>query len=74
MYNDLWRFNISDSTWTWMSGSNIPNHRGVFDMDKKGVPGVDFMPRARCSTVGWYDDYSKEIWLFSGDVSLGSGM
>ena len=43
-------------------------------MDKKGVPSVDFMPSARRGAVGWYDDNTKEIWLFSGDALYTSGM
>ena len=67
--NDLWRFNMSDSMWTWMSGSNKQNHFGV--VDTKGVPHVDFMPSSRDSASGWYDINTKEIWLFSGEASQG---
>ena len=67
--NDLWRFNMSDSTWTWMSGSNIENHRGV--VDTKGVPNVDSIPSARDSVAGWYDINTNEIWVFSGEAKQG---
>ena len=55
-----------------MSGSNIANHLGVFDT--KGVPNEDFMPRARRGAAGWYDNNTKEIWLFSGFFLYSSGM
>jgi len=60
---------MSDSTWTWMSGSNNVNHFGV--VDTKGVPNVDFMPSSRSSSVGWYDNNTNEIWVFSGEAKQG---
>ena len=65
---------MSDSTWTWMSGSNKKNHRGFFDTNTKGVPSVDFMPSARRGTIGWYDDNTKETWFFSGNTHNNHGM
>ena len=62
---------MNDSTWTWMSGSNKQNNRGVVDTNQKGVPSVDFMPSSRVSAAGWYDINTKEIWLFSGEAKQG---
>mgnify|MGYP007125575090 CR=1 FL=1 len=60
---------MSDSTWTWMSGSNKLNHRGV--VDTKGVPNVDFIPSSRHAATGWYDFNTNEIWVFSGQAKQG---
>ena len=68
LFNDLWRYRVNDSTWTWISGSNIPNQPGVYG--EKGIPSVDNYPGARRYAVGWYDSLREEFWLFGG---YGSG-
>jgi len=57
---------VNDSTWTWMSGSNEIDQRGVYG--DKGKPSVDNTPGARDSAVGWYDSSTKEFWLFGGSI------
>ena len=68
-YNDLWRFNMNDSTWTWISGSDAPTHRGYGD--QQGETSSDFMPSARERAVGGFDNNTREFWLFSGETSFG---
>jgi len=60
--NDLWKFSLSNSTWVWMSGSNTTNEKGVYGSSNSptNVPG------ARSGAVGWYDRFTKEMWLFGG--------
>ena len=65
MLNDLWRYRINDSTWTWVSGSNTINHPGVYG--EKGIPNTNNMPRARSRPLGWYDSLRQEFWLFGGE-------
>ena len=71
--NDLWRYRVNDSTWTWISGSNdtqIDYGESTFNH-----------PKARYDAIGLYDSVSKEFWLFGGyvfdrninDVALGRG-
>ena len=73
--NDLWRYRLNDSTWTWVSGDNIVNQRGVYGV--KGVPSTSNVPGSRREAVGWYDSSRQEFWLFGGwgnDVNIsGSG-
>ena len=49
--------------WTWISG-NKQGEVGIYG--QKGVPSTANMPGARQSAVGWYDESSKEFWLFGG--------
>jgi len=55
---------MNDSTWTWISGSNTPNERGVYG--EKGNASIENVPGAREGAVGWYDDLREEFWLFGG--------
>jgi len=62
--NDLWRYRINDSTWTWISGSNTTNQPGFYG--EKGNASTDNYPGAHCCAVGWYDSLREEFWLFGG--------
>ena len=62
--NDLWRYRINDSTWTWISGSNIADQQGVYG--EKGNGSTDHYPGARWIALGWYDDLREEFWLLGG--------
>lgn len=64
LLNDLWRYNGTDSTWTWVSGSNIADEKAVYGV--KGVANVTNMPSARYGAVGWYDSTLQELWVFGG--------
>ena len=55
---------MNDSTWTWVSGTNTLNHRGIFG--EKGIPSVNNVPSSRSHAVGWYDSVKQELWLFGG--------
>ncbi|MEO9482626.1 MAG: kelch repeat-containing protein [Ekhidna sp.] len=61
--NDLWKYNPTDNTWTWMSGTNLRNRAPNFGI--KGVPSPDNQPPARYSHSMWIDD-SGNIWIFGG--------
>ena len=69
LLNDLWKFNVEDLTWTWVSGSDSVNHQGVYNNQESefNVPG------ARLGAVGWYDSSSQEFWLFGGRSIYSSG-
>ena len=57
--NDLWKFD--GTNWTWVSGSNTYNQRGIYgaNIGTVGVPG------GRDSSVSWIDS-SNNLWLFGG--------
>jgi N-acetylneuraminic acid mutarotase len=68
--NDLWEFNPTAKTWTWVSGSNT----GTSDGSLHGAPGVygtigvasaNNVPGERDAPVGWTDS-SGSLWLFGG--------
>jgi N-acetylneuraminic acid mutarotase len=62
-FNDLWEFNPSTKTWTWMSGADTPNELGTYGTE--GVPAASNVPGARSGAVGW-EDASGNLWLFGG--------
>ena len=62
--NDLWRYRINDSTWTWMGGSSIINQQGVYG--DIGIASSENVPGSRWGAVGWYDSLREEFWLFGG--------
>ena len=60
--NDMWKFQVNDSSWTWISGSD--HQRGAYG--EKGNASSENIPGARYGAVGCYDSLSKEFWLFGG--------
>ena len=55
---------MNDDIWTWMSGYSIVNQTGIYS--EKGNPNPSNMPGARRGSVGWYDSFAQELWLFGG--------
>ena len=66
--NDLWKYDISANTWTWVNGDNIADQDG--DYGSLGVPSASNKPGARCNGVSWSDSTGK-LWLFGGDHVIG---
>ena len=64
--NDLWEFNSTAKTWTWISGSETANAVGVYGT--QGVAGMSNVPGARIGAVSWTDS-SGNMWLFGGAAS-----
>ena len=62
--NDLWKFNPTAKTWTWISGSNTVNAIGVYGTI--GVAATSNIPGARDSAVSWTDG-NGNFWLFGGE-------
>ena len=62
--NDLWRYRMNDSTWTWMSGSITQNNLGIYG--ETGRPNRNNIPGGRRYANGWFDCSSQELWLFGG--------
>lgn len=71
-YNDLWKYNIANNQWTWVSGTNLPNQPGIYGT--QGVASSTNNPGARIYAVNWVDN-NGNLWLFGGAgyTSTGSG-
>jgi N-acetylneuraminic acid mutarotase len=63
-YNDLWEFNLSTQTWTWMSGGNGIDTPGIYGSQGEASPTN--VPGARDYANSWTDP-SGNLWLFGGD-------
>ena len=63
--NDLWAFNTTAKTWTWINGSQegVSNPSGVYGT--KGVAVASNVPASRWGGVGWTDG-NGNLWLFGG--------
>jgi len=59
--NDLWKFNTSSSSWTWVSGSSIVNQYGVYGT--MGVANSSNTPGARGLSATCADN-NGTFWLF----------
>jgi N-acetylneuraminic acid mutarotase len=62
-YNDLWEFNPTAKTWTWVSGSDTGNTQGVYGT--LGVAAASNVPEGRIFAQGWTDQKGN-LWLFGG--------
>ncbi len=60
--NDLWLYN--GTYWTWMSGNDTTDRRGVYGT--KGVASSSNIPGGRAGCITWIDS-SGNLWLFGGD-------
>jgi hypothetical protein len=62
--NDLWKYNISSDTWTWVGGSNTISAHGVYGT--LGVAAASNIPGARGGSMIWVDSSNNRVWLFGG--------
>ena len=62
--NELWRYRVNDSTWTWISGNDTADQQGVYG--EKGQASVDNTPGGRSGAVGWFDSSKQEFWVLGG--------
>jgi len=65
--NDLWRFNLPTSQWTWMGGrSAIAGVGGIAGIyGKSGTPSSANFPGSRAGASAW-NDIAGNLWLFGG--------
>ena len=66
--NDLWKFNPTAGTWTWVRGSNIGNDMSVFGTS--GLASTSNMPGAQESGSSWIDA-ADNLWMFGGIPGTG---
>ena len=59
--NDLWKFD--GTNWTWVSGSNIGQQKGVYGT--MGIVAPSNVPGGRYNSVSWTDS-NDNLWLFGG--------
>ena len=62
--NDLWKFDLLTSQWTWVSGSDSPNQNGTYGT--KNTKDSTNVPGARSDGVSWTDSFGNH-WLFGGE-------
>jgi len=62
--NDLWRYRINESMWSWIDGSYETSQPGVYGT--KGNASTGNYPGARSGAVALYDSLREEVWLFGG--------
>jgi Galactose oxidase, central domain len=64
--NDLWEYNSTTGTWTFVSGgtTNVANQKGNYGT--QGTAALTNMPGARQEAVGWADA-NGNLWLFGGE-------
>jgi N-acetylneuraminic acid mutarotase len=61
--NDLWKYDTFLNEWTWISGANFLQGRGVYGTQGTGASANT--PGARSAAVSW-KDLSGKMWLFGG--------
>ncbi|MDI1353330.1 MAG: kelch repeat-containing protein [bacterium] len=62
-FNDLWRYDITGNTWTWIGGANVANQLSTYG--PIGVPTSTTMPGGRFASACW-QDLSGNFWLAGG--------
>ena len=64
--NDLWMFNPTSKTWTFVSGgaTSTVNQAGIYGT--QGTAASTNMPGGRQEAVGWADGKGN-LWLFGGE-------
>lgn len=61
--NDLWKYDVSGGTWTWVSGSNGVNQYGVYGT--LSVGSTTNTPGGRYGSMTW-KDAGGNFWMFGG--------
>jgi len=63
LLNDLWKFNPSNSQWTWVAGPSTNGAGGTHGT--KGTGSTANIPGSREAMASW-KDASGNFWMFSG--------
>lgn len=67
--NDLWKFDIFDGTWTWVSGTDLRYQAGIYG--DKGVEDPNNAPGSRTNSVTWKS--GADLWMFGGTGYASTG-
>ena len=68
--NDLWKYEISSNTWTWIKGSSSFNHFGTYGT--MGISSPTNVPGSRAAYSRWIDKQDN-LWLYGGNGYSASG-
>lgn len=70
--NDLWEYNSTTQTWTFVSGgnTNLANQKGIYGT--QGTAASTNMPGGRQEAAGWADA-NGNLWLFGGEGEDSAG-
>jgi N-acetylneuraminic acid mutarotase len=62
-YNDLWEYKPATGQWTWVSGNNTTNNKGIYGT--QGLAAAANVPGSRNGQSAWIDA-SGNFWIFGG--------
>src|SRR5204863_4486017 len=68
-FADLWKYEISTNTWTWMKGPGTPNSPGSYGTQT--VPALSNNPRSRMEIASSWTDSNGDLWCFGGSTTGG---
>ena len=70
-FNDLWKYDLASSTWTWMNGSAVIDDGGIYD--SLCLASQNIYPRARSENrTCWTTNDGCLFWLFGGNTYTNS--
>ncbi len=61
--NDLWKYNISENTWTWVTGDSAVDSQGNYGI--MGIASATNEPPARCAYSKW-NGKDDNLWFMGG--------
>lgn len=61
--NDLWKYDVSEGEWMWVSGSSVTGVSGNYGT--QGVSSPMNQVPSRTGSVGW-SDKNGDFWIFGG--------
>ena len=62
--NDLWKYDITNNMWTWMSGSKLINSKGNYGTECFSATSNE--PPARFENRACWTDSCGNFWMFGG--------
>ena len=62
-FNDLWKYDPTAGTWTWLKGANTANQWSTYGT--QGVPASSNVPGGRFCQAYWTDKFGQ-FWMFGG--------
>ena len=63
--NDLWKYDVTNNTWTWVSGSKTSNQAAVYGT--QGTESGSNIPSARFGALSWIQN--DNLYLFGGQIA-----
>ena len=59
-FNDMWEYNVSANTWTWVNGSSTQKQKGTYNgIGSTGTPGARYWSTGQSDSNG-------NFWMFGG--------